>query len=144
MVSHFKVSHLLYLFGFIWLTGLAFALFAPDPVIDKAMQNLSIETQYKLERKSKVEYQFNHSGLLGEMYTCLQERRGFSFRNPKNRQEVALSKFIELRAKQYILRMKVTGGEVYAYSIRELNDNLKVHSESEVYAVNCGLNLLNK
>jgi len=143
MVNNIKPIYWVYLFGLIWLTGIAIALFKPDPIIDLVFKDLSSTSPYKLHRFYKVNYKYSREGSLGKMFGCLSEYRGSSTRKPKSRDDVAIGKWLEVKSMKYIIRMKVSSGEAFKFSVTEVDKHNKVMNESDSYAVNCDLALLN-
>lgn len=143
MVKRFRPVYLLYLFGLIWLTGMAVALFRPDPIIDRVFEELSRESEYSVHKLYFVQRKFDQQGRLGEMYHCLREYKGHSKRKPKFSEDVAVGKWVELKSLHYVIRMEVSAGEAYIIEITEVDSQGEEINSSNSYAVNCDLVLLN-
>lgn len=134
---------------FFGVSVFAFGIFAIIPEKDwepriKHLKKLSADTTFAAERIEPEYLPIQSTGRLGAFYSCLTKYGGLGSRR-MTRPNNGIEEWVILKLQDNTrLDIRINNGEAFFFSLKLYDKNNTLQAGSDLYAINCDMELLNK
>ncbi len=130
---------------------LAYIFNLPDRLFDEVINKLSHDTRYVLVQSKTDSENYDKAGVLGDFWSCIKDFRSIYSRRVKGRGD-GIQEWVKIQTMiqpdkikfKYKFWFRVSEGEVSSFDVEKYDINNNYLGGSDIYAINCDLDLLNK